>query len=201
MTEADALLAPRFGRDRLVIVHGRMPPRAQHEALLAFRRGTHPILLGTSVLEVGLDVPEANLMVVLGAEHFGVAQLHQLRGRVGRGGQLAACLLVAERPGDEARARLAEVAACDDGFALAERDLARRGAGEWFGVRQSGADATMRFADLSSAPELIAAARAAAADALDADPSLARHPALARAVARSIPAGPRRGRRRAPARA
>lgn len=124
----------------------------QREGLEAFRRGTHPILLGTTVVEVGIDVPAANLMVVLGAEHFGVAQLHQLRGRVGRGGQRAGCLLVPEEATGEAMARLGEVAACHDGFRLAEMDMARRGAGEWFGARQSGSDTALRFTDPGARP-------------------------------------------------
>lgn len=189
LAEADAWLSAAFGRDRVVTVHGRLAADAQREALDAFRRGTHPILLGTTVVEVGLDVPEANLMVVLGAEHFGVAQLHQLRGRVGRGGQKAGCLLVPEEATDEARARLDEVASCHDGFVLAERDLARRGAGEWFGARQSGADATTRFADPARMPDLAAAARDAARAIVDRDPSLAAHPALARAVRRLLERG------------
>jgi ATP-dependent DNA helicase RecG len=187
--ETDAWLATHLGRERVAVVHGRMRAREQHEALVAFRQGTHPVLLGTSVVEVGLDVPQANLMVVLGAEHFGVAQLHQLRGRVGRAGQRAACLLVPERLSDEARARLLEVAASDDGFALAERDLARRGGGEWFGARQSGRDATLRFADPLAAPALLLAAQQTARELLADDPALARHPALARAVARLLARG------------
>lgn len=186
IVEADKWLGEAFGRERIVTVHGRLPPDAQREGIDAFRRGTHPILLGTTVVEVGLDVPEANLMVILGAENFGVAQLHQLRGRVGRGGQKAGCLLVPETPSAEASARLDEVAATHDGFALAERDLARRGAGEWFGARQSGGDTTMRFADPVRDPALVTAARAAAREIVEDDPGLTRHPALARAVRRLL---------------
>jgi ATP-dependent DNA helicase RecG len=189
VADAEAWLGEALGRDRLVVLHGRMTADAQKEALDAFRRGTHPLLIGTTVVEVGLDVPEANLMVVLGAEFFGVAQLHQLRGRVGRGGQRAACLLVPEAEGEEANARLEEVAACSDGFVLAERDLARRGAGEWFGERQSGADLTLRFADPVRDVALLAAAREAAARVVADDPALDRHPALARAVRRLLQRG------------
>jgi ATP-dependent DNA helicase RecG len=189
VADAEAWLAEALGRDRLVLLHGRMSADAQKEALDAFRRGTQPLLIGTTVVEVGLDVPEANLMVILGAEFFGVAQLHQLRGRVGRGGQRAACLLVPEGEAEGAAARLEEVAACADGFVLAERDLARRGAGEWFGERQSGADLTLRFADPVRDAALLTAAREAAARIVADDPSLARHPTLSRAVRRLLQRG------------
>ncbi|MDB4930599.1 MAG: ATP-dependent helicase RecG [Myxococcaceae bacterium] len=189
VADAEAWLGEALGRDRVVVLHGRMSADAQKEALDAFRRGTHPLLIGTTVVEVGLDVPEANLMVILGAEFFGVAQLHQLRGRVGRGGQRAACLLVPEAEGEETNARLEEVAGCADGFVLAERDLARRGAGEWFGERQSGADLTLRFADPVRDVALLAAAREAAARVVAADPALEHHPALARAVRRLLQRG------------
>jgi ATP-dependent DNA helicase RecG len=186
---ADAWLTEAFGRERIVTVHGRLNADAQREGIEAFRRGTHPILLGTTVVEVGLDVPAANLMVVLGAEHFGVAQLHQLRGRVGRGGQKAGCLLVPDEATSEALARLEELAACHDGFALAEMDLARRGAGEWFGARQSGVDTTLRFADPMRDPSLAAVAREAAQRIVAVDPSLRAYPMLARAVLRLIDRG------------
>lgn len=186
---ADQWLGEAFGREKIVTVHGRLSADLQREGIDAFRRGTHPILLGTTVVEVGLDVPDANLMVILGAEHFGVAQLHQLRGRVGRGGQKAGCLLVPESDADEARVRLDDVAACHDGFALAERDLARRGAGEWFGARQSGGDATLRFADPVREPASVTAARELARAIVEEDPALTRHPALARAVRRLLTRG------------
>lgn len=185
----EAWLAEAFGRDRVATVHGRMPVDLQRAGLEAFRRGAQPVLLGTTVVEVGIDVPAANLMVVLGAEHFGVAQLHQLRGRVGRGGQRAGCLLVPEDATGEARARLDEVAGCHDGFRLAELDLARRGAGEWFGARQSGVDTTLRFIDPVRDPALAAKAREAAQDIVARDPTLALHPALARAVRRLLARG------------
>jgi len=192
---ADTLpwLTEALGAERVAVVHGRLPADAQREALDAFRRGVQPVLLGTTVVEVGLDVPAANLMVILGAEHFGVAQLHQLRGRVGRGGQRAGCLLVPDAAATEAdpdaHTRLAEVAACSDGFVLAERDLARRGAGEWFGARQSGADSTLRFADPVRDADLVRAARDIARRVVAADPSLAAHPVLARAVRRLLHRG------------
>jgi ATP-dependent DNA helicase RecG len=182
-------LTEAFGGDRIVTVHGRLSADIQREGLEAFRRGTQPILLGTTVVEVGLDVTAANLMVVLGAEYFGVAQLHQLRGRVGRGGQKAGCLLVPEERTSEGMARLHEVASCNDGFKLAEMDLTRRGAGEWFGARQSGTDVTLRFADPIRDVDLASQARKAAQAIVHDDPTLAKHAALARAVRRLLARG------------
>lgn len=186
---AQRWLYERFGEDHVAILHGRMSADAQREAMGAFRRGDRRILLGTSVVEVGIDVPQANLMVILGADRFGVAQLHQLRGRVGRGGQRAGCVLVPDGDDDESRARLDELAGCDDGFVLAERDLSRRGAGEWFGVAQSGADSTMRFGDPIADPKGAAEARAIAARVVASDPDLREHGALARAVQRLLARG------------
>jgi ATP-dependent DNA helicase RecG len=182
-------LVARFGEDAVAVLHGRLSADAQRDAMEAFRRGDVRILLGTSMVEVGVDVPEANLMVVLGAERFGVAQLHQLRGRVGRGGQRAGCVLMPDVDDPEGRARLDEVAACDDGFALAEQDLTRRGAGEWFGERQSGIDGTLRFGDPLADPRGAADARALAAQIVASDPDLAAHPALSRAVQRLLARG------------
>lgn len=189
IASTQAWLAERFGEEQVAVLHGRLGGDAQREAMSEFRRGSKRILLGTSVVEVGVDVPQANLMVVLGADRFGVAQLHQLRGRVGRGGQRAGCVLVPDTNDPEARARLDEVAACDDGFVLAERDLARRGAGEWFGEMQSGGDATMRFGDPIADPRGAAAAREMAARIVASDPDLRDHPRLARAVQRLLARG------------
>ncbi|MEZ4390708.1 MAG: helicase-related protein [Polyangiales bacterium] len=189
IVDAQRWLRERFGEDHVSVLHGRMSADAQREAMGSFRRGDRRILLGTSVVEVGIDVPQANLMVILGADRFGVAQLHQLRGRVGRGGQRAGCVLVPDGEDDESRARLDEVAGCDDGFALAERDLSRRGAGEWFGVAQSGADSTMRFGDPIADPRGASEARAIAARVVASDPDLREHGALARAVQRLLARG------------
>ncbi|MFO0629855.1 MAG: helicase-related protein [Polyangiales bacterium] len=189
IASAQRWLVGRFGEAAVAVLHGRMSADAQRESMEAFRRGDVRILLGTSMVEVGVDVPEANLMVVLGAERFGVAQLHQLRGRVGRGGQRAGCVLMPDVDDAEGRARLEEVAACDDGFALAEQDLARRGAGEWFGERQSGADGTLRFGDPLRDPRGAADARALAAQIVARDPDLVQHPALSRAVQRLLARG------------
>ena len=121
------------------LLHGRLDGPGQHEALEAFKKGQTRILVATTVVEVGVDVPQATLMVVLGAERFGLSQLHQLRGRVGRGKKPGACLLVAgPEPGELARERLNVLAKTQDGMAVAEADLHLRGPGEALGARQAG---------------------------------------------------------------
>ena len=144
---------------RVGVLHGRLPPAAKAAALDAFRSGGVHLLIATSVVEVGVDVPEATVMVVEGADRFGLAALHQLRGRVGRGGADGACLLVARDP--LAAARLAPLAASDDGFVIAEADLAERGPGEFLGTRQSGRAALggLRAARLPDDLDLLPRAR------------------------------------------
>ena len=144
---------------RVGILHGRLPPAEKAAALDAFRSGKVNLLIATSVVEVGVDVPEATVMVVEGADRFGLAALHQLRGRVGRGGADGACLLVAHDP--VAAARLAPLAASDDGFVIAEADLAERGPGEFLGTRQSGRAALggLRAARLPDDLDLLPRAR------------------------------------------
>jgi ATP-dependent DNA helicase RecG len=145
-----ALEAERPGRVGLVT--GRLDAAERAAALGAFRTGERPLLVATTVVEVGIDVPDASIVVVEGAERLGLAQLHQLRGRVGRGGQPASCLLVHDVPLTPAgRARLDQLRRSHDGLELAEADLAARGAGELLGVRQSGA-AAFRVLDLARDP-------------------------------------------------
>jgi ATP-dependent DNA helicase RecG len=128
--------------------------------------------VATTVIEVGVDVPEASIMVVEHAERFGLAQLHQLRGRIGRGGTRSTCLLLYQRPlGDMARARLAIMRETEDGFRIAEEDLRLRGAGELLGTRQSGTPG-FRVADLSCHGDLLAAARDDATLVMRDDPTL-----------------------------
>ena len=132
-------LAERFGA-QVGLVHGRLASRDKEAAIAAFASGRTPLLVATTVIEVGVDVPEAGIIVIEHAERFGLAQLHQLRGRVGRGERPAACLLLYQPPlGPAARARLALLRATEDGFAIAEEDLRLRGPGEVLGLRQSGA--------------------------------------------------------------
>ncbi len=186
IASADTLLSKWIGRDRISVLHGRLRADQQADALQAFRSGTHPVLLSTSIVEVGVDVPDANLMVVLGADQFGLAQLHQLRGRVGRGGQKSACIFATESPSSEVAERLQYVAECTDGFELASRDLERRGAGEWFGERQSGVDRTLHFADPIRDHVLLDQAAAWARTIIASDPTLAAHQPLLRASERLL---------------
>jgi ATP-dependent DNA helicase RecG len=154
------------------LVHGRMKPAERDAAMERFRTGEISVLVATTVIEVGMDVPEATIMVVEHAERFGLAQLHQLRGRVGRGARASHCLLIYQPPlGEMARARLKTLRETDDGFVIAEEDLRLRGPGELLGTRQSG-ELVFRMADLSAHAELLAAARD------DAKLILARDPAL-----------------------
>jgi ATP-dependent DNA helicase RecG len=140
------------------VVHGRLEPAAQRLALEEFRTGLARVLVATSVVEVGLDVPEATWMVVDGAEHFGLAQLHQLRGRVGRGSVAGRCVVIHGALNQAARARLEAFVTSSDGFALSQLDLEQRGPGEFLGVRQSGST-RLRWVDPLADPSLLEAAR------------------------------------------
>ena len=140
------------------------------------------MLVSTTVIEVGVDVPNATLMVVEHAERFGLAQLHQLRGRVGRGARPGRCLLMARAVSEESEARLRAMAETTDGFAIADADLRIRGPGEFLGTRQHGRLPDLRVADLLRDARLIAAARESALETVRQDPGLRRAPDLARAV-------------------
>ncbi|MFO1050479.1 MAG: ATP-dependent DNA helicase RecG [Geminicoccaceae bacterium] len=164
-------LAERFG-DRVGLAHGRLAGPAKAAALAAFADGATRLLVATTVVEVGVDVPEASIMVIEHAERYGLAQLHQLRGRVGRGGRPSSCLLLYQGPlGRAASARLAILRGSEDGFRIAEEDLRLRGPGEVLGLRQSGLPA-FRFADLAQHADLLPVARELADRALGRDPSL-----------------------------
>jgi ATP-dependent DNA helicase RecG len=153
-----AELQDRFG-DVVGLVHGRLKTAAKSAAMQAFAAGETRLLVATTVIEVGVDVPEATIIVIDGAERFGLAQLHQLRGRVGRGSRPSFCLLVHDPPlGSMARARLEILRESDDGFRLAEEDLRLRGPGEVLGARQSGLP-ELRFADLATDGDLVALAQ------------------------------------------
>jgi ATP-dependent DNA helicase RecG len=154
------------------LVHGRMPAAEREKAMAAFRSGDLEVLVSTTVVEVGLDVPEAAAIIVEHPERFGLAQLHQLRGRVGRGSHLSRCYLMA-RPdtGEEAMQRLQVVATVSDGFRLAEEDLRLRGPGEFFGTRQSGLP-RLRVADLSRDGDILHLARREAENLLRRDGNL-----------------------------
>jgi ATP-dependent DNA helicase RecG len=157
---------------RVGLVHGRMKTAERDAAMRAFRDGPIGVLVATTVIEVGVDVPAATVMVIEHAERFGLAQLHQLRGRIGRGAAASTCVLLYAPPiSDAARARLTVLRETDDGFRIAEEDLRLRGAGELLGVRQSGLPA-FRVADLAHHGELLAAARDDARLLLERDPDL-----------------------------
>ncbi|HEY2595722.1 MAG TPA: ATP-dependent DNA helicase RecG, partial [Chloroflexota bacterium] len=156
---------------RLGLLHGRMRPAEKDAIMRAFRDHEFDVLVSTAVVEVGVDVPNATVMLVEGAERFGLAQLHQFRGRVGRGGQPSVCILLSDLPDPVANDRLQAVLDTTNGLVLAEHDLRLRGPGDYFGVRQSGMP-ELKVARLDDAP-LVEGARAAAAAILGADPELA----------------------------
>ncbi len=144
---AQAWLAPEFPND-LVVLHGRLSAEEKRAAMAAFAGGEKRLMLATTVIEVGVDVPKATLMVIEHSERFGLAQLHQLRGRIGRGGGSSTCVLLFDEPlSDTAKERLKTLYETSDGFEVARRDLAIRGPGEFLGLRQSGVP-TLRYCDL-----------------------------------------------------
>jgi len=168
---------------RLGVLHGRLAPDEKDQVMLAFADGRIDVLVTTTVVEVGVDVPNATTMVIMDADRFGVSQLHQLRGRVGRGRHEGLCLLVTEAPeGSPARQRLDAVAATLDGFALSRLDLEQRREGDVLGAAQAGRKSSLRLLTLLSDEKLIAAARQEAIDLIEADPALAGQPALAAAA-------------------
>jgi ATP-dependent DNA helicase RecG len=169
---------------RIALVHGRQEPKARAEVMEAFARGELDVLVATTVIEVGVDAPGATLMVVRHAERFGLAQLHQLRGRVGRGARPGRALLIADPSGESAVRRLAILEATHSGFEIAEEDLRIRGAGEWLGTRQTGLPAELKLADLVRHADLLPALREAAARLVEVDPGLARHSDLRSAIER-----------------
>jgi ATP-dependent DNA helicase RecG len=157
---------------RIGLVHGKMKAAERDAAMAAFKAGETKLLVATTVIEVGVDVPEATIMVVEHAERFGLAQLHQLRGRVGRGSGKSSCMLVWHQPlGETARARLRTMRDTDDGFVIAEEDLRLRGAGEMLGTRQSGLEG-FRMADVAAHADLLACAHDDARLILARDPDL-----------------------------
>jgi ATP-dependent DNA helicase RecG len=165
------LLSARFP-DKVGLVHGRLKGTEREATMAAFAAGKLSILVATTVIEVGVDVPAATVMVIEHAERFGLAQLHQLRGRVGRSSAKSTCLLLYASPlGETARARLAIMRETEDGFRIAEEDLRLRGAGELLGTRQSGLP-DMRLADLAAHGELLQAARDDARLVIERDPEL-----------------------------
>ncbi len=176
--ELSAALRGTHAAAMVGLLHSRMPVAEKKAVMSLFAAGQMQVLVSTTVIEVGVDVPNASLMVVEHAERFGLSQLHQLRGRVGRGAAASACVLLystgeAPRLGEAARERLRAMVDTSDGFEIARRDLEIRGPGEFLGARQSGAP-LLRFADLSSDGDLLEWARSVAPKMLDQHPDLAR---------------------------
>ena len=176
-TQTHEALTAALPGTRVGLLHSRMPPAEKKEVMSLFMEGQLGVLVSTTVIEVGVDVPNASLMVIEHAERFGLSQLHQLRGRVGRGAAASACVLLystgdASRLGETARARLKAMLETQDGFEIARRDLDIRGPGEFLGARQSGAP-LLRFADLATDAELLEWARRMAPVLLDEHAELA----------------------------
>jgi ATP-dependent DNA helicase RecG len=168
---------------RVEALHGRMHPDAKDDVMRRFAAGAIDVLVATTVIEVGVDVPNATVMVVMDADRFGVSQLHQLRGRVGRGEHAALCLLVSEAEvGTPARERLDAVASTTDGFALSRVDLEQRREGDVLGISQSGRRSSLRLLQLLRDEDVISEARDVAMQLVAGDPELSAHPALAQAV-------------------
>ena len=183
--EFERLSSEVFPEARLGLLHGRLGSQKKEAVMRDFRDHRLDILVSTAVVEVGVDIPNATVMMVEGADRFGLAQLHQLRGRVGRSDIQSYCLLLSDSPSAEARERLQIVEKTQDGFALAEADLRLRGPGEFFGTRQSGLP-DLKVAQLSDVP-LIELARTEASRLLEGDADLVRpeHAPLKEEVARS----------------
>jgi ATP-dependent DNA helicase RecG len=164
-------LTKKLSDRRVALLHGRMKQREKDEVMSSFASGVVDVLVSTVVIEVGVNVPNATVMVIENAERFGLAQLHQLRGRVGRGGVQSYCVLVTDSGSEDAKARAKTLVTTDDGFRIAEMDLSLRGPGELFGVRQHGIPA-LRLADLARHVRIAEKTRTVAARLLADDPLL-----------------------------
>jgi len=164
------------------LLHGQMKSKEKEEVMAAFRAGTVQVLVATTVIEVGVDVPNATVMVVEDADRFGLSQLHQLRGRVGRGEAASHCFLFADPTTTDGEERVRAMAASADGFDLAEKDLEIRGAGEVFGERQSGFS-DLKLGRIPRDEAIVMETRRAAEEILDADPDLIEHAQLRDEVA------------------
>jgi len=176
MTAADERfkrLRAALGEGVVGLVHGQMPPAEKDAAMTRFVAGQTKVLVATTVIEVGVNVPNASIMVIEHAENFGLAQLHQLRGRVGRGSDASTCLLMYEAPLSETEQRRLEILReTEDGFKIAEEDLSMRGAGDMIGTAQSGLP-RFRIADIERQPDLMRIAQTDARAFLEKDPDLA----------------------------
>ena len=184
LSTEDALVGVRIGT-----LHGRMDPAEKTAVMTAFERGEIDLLISTTVIEVGVNVPNATLMIIMDADRFGISGLHQLRGRVGRGGYAGTCLLVTrQEEGGVSRERLDAVASTTDGFELSRIDLAQRREGDILGAAQSGSKSTLRFLRALADADIIERAREDARSVVEKDPTLAKHPSLARTIDRALDA-------------
>jgi ATP-dependent DNA helicase RecG len=176
-TQFEHLTATELAGMRVGLLHGQLPGREKEATMADFRGGRLDVVVATTVIEVGVDVPNATVMVILDADRFGMAQLHQLRGRVGRGSATSWCYLLSDNASDEAVERLTAFEATTDGFELAEKDLEIRGEGTVLGARQKGRS-DLKLASLRRDRDLVEAARRVAFALVDDDPGLDRHPVL-----------------------
>ena len=160
-----------FAGYRVGLLHGKMKPKEKQKVMADFAAGDIQMLVATTVIEVGIDVPNAVLMVVENAERFGLSQLHQLRGRVGRGSEKSYCVLISDAEGEAASQRLEALCKTNDGFAIADADLRLRGPGDFFGARQHGLP-QLQIADLLQDMDTLREARAASLRVIAADPLL-----------------------------
>ena len=184
LSAEDALVGVRIGT-----LHGRMDPAEKTAVMTAFERGEIDLLISTTVIEVGVNVPNATLMIIMDADRFGISGLHQLRGRVGRGGYAGTCLLVTrQEEGGVSRERLDAVASTTDGFELSRIDLAQRREGDILGAAQSGSKSTLRFLRALADADIIERAREDARSVVEKDPTLAKYPSLARTIDRALDA-------------
>ena len=184
LSTEDALVGVRIGT-----LHGRMDPAEKTSVMTAFERGEIDLLISTTVIEVGVNVPNATLMIIMDADRFGISGLHQLRGRVGRGGYAGTCLLVTrQEEGGVSRERLDAIASTTDGFELSRIDLAQRREGDILGAAQSGSKSTLRFLRALADADIIERAREDARSVVEKDPTLAKHPSLARTIDRALDA-------------
>ena len=171
----------RLSKFKVGLLHGKISPEEKDATMTKFRDGELDVLVATTVIEVGVDVANANIMVIHNAERFGLAQLHQLRGRIGRGEHKSYCILTTDGKSPDAMEKLQVLADTSDGFKIAEADLRMRGPGDVLGTAQSGL-ADLRFIDFLADVELIREARALAEKVLEADPLLEKSPALLKLI-------------------
>ena len=168
---AEQLRAGAFAAYRVGLLHGKMKPAEKEQVMASFKAGELDLLVCTTVVEVGVDVPNATVMLIENSERFGLSQLHQLRGRVGRGSKQSHCILITDSTSEESRERLRVLSSTTDGFRIAEEDLKLRGPGDFFGSAQHGLP-PVHLAELAEDMELVRQTQQAARDILEADPQL-----------------------------